>query len=77
MSTFIPTIVNTKHPLSDSMGNPLSIAYTGPNNLNQPFAAIWNGETIERFTAEEITEILASAQERTTPKGNKRLVINW
>lgn len=74
---FIPTAIKTKHPLADSMGNPLTLAYVGPSDIGGPFAFCWQGEPMDRFTAEEIHEILSEGELRTTPKGKTYMKINW
>ena len=80
MANFKQQTIETKHPLSDSMGNPFTLVYVGPNDLHgtdQPFAICWNGRIQDYFSAEDIEAILSEGTLRTTPKGNKRLVINW
>ena len=80
MANFKQQTIETKHPLSDSMGNQFTLVYVGPNDFHgadQPFAICWNGHIQDYFSAEDIEAILSEGTLRTTPKGNTRLVINW
>jgi len=79
MANFIPTEIKTTYPLSDYNGNPYTLVYVGPGQYirDQCFAICWNGEPQDYFNAEDIEGILSEAELRTTPNGNKRLVINW
>ena len=79
MAQFIPTEIKTEYPLSDYNGNPYTLVYVGPGQYikDQCFAICWNGAPQDYFNAEDIEGILSEAELRTTPKGNKHLVIRW
>ena len=80
MANFIAQTIETKYPLSDGMGNPFTLVYVGPNDFNgtdQPFAICWNDQPQDYFSADDINSILSEGTLRTTPAGNKHLVINW